>query len=88
MNPNLKLISAKFLMRMSGKPIDYEKIDYNVPIPNSLQQRYFTYDEVREFNQPAYKRTYISEKSDLTTNGWVDWVVGRVQEIGNEVFWK
>lgn len=73
-------------MRMSGKPIDYEKIDFNVPIPNSMQQRFFTYDEVREFNQPAYKRTYISEKSDLTTNGWVDWIVGRVQEIGDDDF--
>ena len=73
---------------MAGEPVEYEKIDYNFPIPNSFQQRQFTYDEVREFNQSVYKRTYISEKCDLTTNGWVDWIVSRVQEIGNNDLWE
>jgi len=72
-----------FQKRMSGGPVEYEKIDYRFPTPNSLQQRLFTYDEVREFNMPSYKRTYISEKYDLIENGhgYVDWVVEHVKKI-------
>ena len=67
--------------------MEYEKIDYRFPTPNSLQQRLFTYDEVREFNMPSYKRTYISEKYDLIENGhgYVDWVVEHVKKIGKFV---
>ena len=62
--------------------LDYDRVDYNDPIPISKQVLLFSYYDVREFNQPAYKRTYISEKFDLHTNGWVDWVVKRVEELG------
>ena len=53
----------------------------------SKQMRLFAYDEVREFNMPYYKRTYISEKADLSKNGYVDMVTERIQEIG-EVFFS
>ena len=72
------------MINISGseaKP-DYDKIDYKEPIPNSKQMRLFAYDEVREFNQSSYKRTYLSEKSDLLENGYVDWLVNRINEIG------
>ena len=47
--------------------------------------RLFAYDEVREFNMPYYKRTYISEKTDLSKNGYVDMVTDRIQKIGNVI---
>ena len=83
-------ILVHFQKRMSGGPVEYEKIDYRFPTPNSLQQRLFTYDEVREFNMPSYKRTYISEKYDLIENGhgYVDWVVEHVKKIGKFVSYR
>ena len=63
---------------------DYDKVDYKKPVPNSMQMRVLCLDDVREFNMPAYKRTYLSEKSDLVENGYVDWVVKRINEIGIE----
>ena len=60
----------------------YEKISFKDAIPMSKQMRLFTYDEVREFNMPFYKRSYASEKTDLATNGYVDMVTQRIQKIG------
>ena len=73
---------ARYLMTCQGHPMDYKKVDYRIPIPNSEQMRLFSWDEVREFNQSAYKRTYISEKTDLLTNGYPEWVTQRIQEMG------
>ena len=70
------------MRRMNGEEVEYEKVDFRVPIPNSIQMRLFSFDDVREFNQSAYKRAYMSEKSDLGDNGYVDWVVERIKEIG------
>ena len=69
---------------MDGEEVEYEAIDFRVPLPSSFQQRQFTYDEVREFNQSAYKRTYMSEKYDLKDNGYIDWVVDRIKKIGSD----
>ncbi|KAJ7611292.1 hypothetical protein FB45DRAFT_982079 [Roridomyces roridus] len=35
----------------------------------------------REFDLPFAKRTYSTRSTTLATNGWVDWVVGRIDEI-------
>ena len=77
-----KLNVLKFLASSAGIKMPYCKVDYKVPIPCSKQMRLFAYDEVREFNMPYYKRTYISEKADLSKNGYVDMVTERIQEIG------
>ena len=55
----------------------YEKISFKDAVPMSKQMRLFTYDEVREFNMPFYKRSFVSEKTDLTTNGYVDLITQR-----------
>ena len=65
--------------------MDYEKVDYNIPIPISKHLLLFGLNEPREFNQAVYKRTYTTEKYDLHTNGYVDWLVGRVKEIGRSL---
>ena len=57
-------------MACSGLEVDYPKVDYRVPIPNSEHMRLYNFDEGREFNQSAYKRMYVSEKTDLLTNGY------------------
>ena len=62
--------------------MDYKSVDYNHPVPISKQMLYFSYNDVREFNQSSYKRTYLSEKHDLDTNGYLDWVVKRIEEWG------
>ena len=62
--------------------MNYKRVDYRHPIPISKQMIYFSYDDIREYNQSSYKRTYLSEKHDLDTNGYLDWVVKRVDEWG------
>ena len=72
----------KFLATVTGFSMPYAKVSYKVPIPSSKQMRLFAYNEVREFNMPYYKRTYISEKTDLSKNGYVDLLTERIQKIG------
>ena len=71
-------ITGKFFARTN----DYEKVDYNIPVPISKHLLLFAYGDVREFNQPVYKRTYLSEKHDLLSTGYVDWINNRIEEIG------
>ena len=80
-----KLNVQKFLATAAGFPMSYDKVHYKVPIPCSKQMRLFSYDEGREFNMPYYKRTYISEKTDLSNNGYVDLITERIQKIGIEL---
>ena len=35
----------------------------------------------REFEHPYVKRTYASDSSTLTKNGWVNWVAGRIDKV-------
>lgn len=37
--------------------------------------------DIREFNTPYNKRTYVTNSKDLNTNGWTDWVTRRIDEI-------
>ena len=74
-------ISWKAVLKWSVG-LNYKRVDYKLPIPISKQMILFSYNDVREFNQSSYKRSYISEKYDLHTNGYLDWVVKRVEELG------
>ena len=40
---------------------------------------------VREFEHPYIKRAYLTKSKTLTEDGWVDWVVGRVDKIAASV---
>ncbi|KAJ6486870.1 hypothetical protein C8R45DRAFT_828360 [Mycena sanguinolenta] len=40
----------------------------------------------REFDLPYVKRTYLTNSTSLSKNGWVDWVVGRMNAIVEPVF--
>ncbi|KAF7329322.1 FAD-binding PCMH-type domain-containing protein [Mycena kentingensis (nom. inval.)] len=35
----------------------------------------------REFDLPYVKRTYLTKSTSLVKDGWVDWVIGRMDEI-------
>ena len=59
----------------------YPIVNHHVTTPVSEQMRLWPYDEVREFNQSAFKRCYISEKEDLLEVGYPEWVASRVKEI-------
>ena len=78
---------AKFMLKSTGMAnLDYKKIKYKRPIPCSQQMRLFAYNDVREFNQPYYKRTYLSEKKDFLDTGHVGWVTDRVAELSKLLF--
>ena len=57
-------------------------VDYRNPIPLSEQNRLFVYNDVREFNQPFIKGVYRSEKMNLSSNGYTNWIADRVELIG------
>ncbi|KAJ7305481.1 hypothetical protein DFH08DRAFT_1055164 [Mycena albidolilacea] len=40
----------------------------------------------REFDLPYVKRTYLTKSKTLGKDGWVDWVVGRMDEIVEPLF--
>ena len=63
---------------------DGPTVTYHDKTPMSEILRQLAYLEVREFLLPYEKRCYITDKLDLATNGYVDWVVDRVDEIENE----
>ncbi|KAH6901126.1 hypothetical protein BKA70DRAFT_1406155 [Coprinopsis sp. MPI-PUGE-AT-0042] len=35
----------------------------------------------REFNHPYVKRTYVTKSTNLSTNGWIGWVVDRMNSL-------
>ena len=77
---------AKFMLKSTGMAnFSYNKIKYQKPIPCSQQMRLFAYNDVREFNQSYYKRTYLSEKKDFLNTGHVDWVTDRVAELSKKI---
>jgi len=50
-------------------------------MPMSKLTRYWCYEDIREFVKPYEKRTYFSNRHDLSTNGWLTWVSGRINQI-------
>jgi len=63
--------------------MNYKRVDYHHPIPVSKQMLLFSFNDIREFNQSSYKRTYLIEKYDMDTNGYLDWVVKRMEDLDN-----
>ena len=55
----------------TGVPPEYKTLEYTKPTPISEMMRYQMWDYVREFPQPVQKRTYFTNRMDLSTNGWV-----------------
>jgi len=60
---------------------DFNVLDWTVHTPMSTLTRYWVYTDVREYVMPYEKRTYITDKTDLATNGWSDWLAGRVNSV-------
>ncbi|KIJ29592.1 hypothetical protein M422DRAFT_268936 [Sphaerobolus stellatus SS14] len=49
--------------------------------PMSELTAQWIFRNTREFNLPYVKRTYVTKSTDLSKNGWVDWVVSRMDRI-------
>ncbi|KAJ0116619.1 fad binding domain-containing protein [Diaporthe amygdali] len=49
--------------------------------PMSELTAQWIFRNTREFDLPYVKRTYLTTSTELSTNGWVDWVAGRMDEI-------
>ena len=60
----------------------YEKANHLTPTPLSKQMRLWTYEDVREFNQPYVKKAYHTDKTNLSTIGYSDWVADRIYKLG------
>merc|ERR1712183_273701 len=75
-----------FFLRLSNNQVPYPPssiVDYKTPIPLSEMNQLFPYNDIREFNQPYFKKVYASEKINLSSNGYVTWIADRVSLIGN-----
>ncbi|KAK7018277.1 FAD-binding PCMH-type domain-containing protein [Favolaschia claudopus] len=49
--------------------------------PMSQLTSQWIFRNTREFDLPYVKRTYVTKSKTLVKDGWVDWVVGRMDEI-------
>ncbi|KAH6918093.1 hypothetical protein BKA70DRAFT_8156 [Coprinopsis sp. MPI-PUGE-AT-0042] len=49
--------------------------------PMSELTSLWIFRSTREFDLPYVKKTYVTKATNLSTNGWLDWVVGRVDQI-------
>jgi len=49
--------------------------------PMSQLTAQWIFRNTREFNLPYVKRTYLTTSTSLSTNGWVDWVVDRMDKV-------
>ncbi|KAJ7625766.1 hypothetical protein FB45DRAFT_922251 [Roridomyces roridus] len=49
--------------------------------PMSKLTAQWIFRNTREFDLPYVKRTYLTKSKTLVKDGWVDWVVGRMNEI-------
>lgn len=49
-------------------------VDENEHTPLSELTRYWSWEDVREYVKPYEKRSFWSNKRDLSTNGWPDWL--------------
>ncbi|KAH6911197.1 hypothetical protein BKA70DRAFT_1385033 [Coprinopsis sp. MPI-PUGE-AT-0042] len=56
----------------------YHKLE---TVPMSQLTANWIFREEREFEQPYVKRTYVTKASNLSTNGWVKWVAGRMDSL-------
>ena len=49
--------------------------------PLSELMRYWCWEDIREYVKPFEKRLFGSNRCDLSTNGWAEWVSQRVEQI-------
>jgi hypothetical protein len=49
--------------------------------PMSELTAQWIFRNTREFDLPYVKRTYVTKATNLSTNGWVDWVVSRMDRV-------
>jgi hypothetical protein len=75
-----RLNFVKTLLGVPNAP-PYPDVRYTTPTPISEMVRYYIWDDVREFPQPFQKRVYLTDKTDLSINGWVQWISERVDII-------
>jgi len=64
-----------------GQVDNFLQVDYRKHTPLSTLTRFWCFEDIREYVKPYEKRCYMSNKTDLTTNGYVDWVVGRIDKV-------
>merc|ERR1712238_174455 len=68
-----RLLNPKHAEKSNLKSLSYKKA-----MPMSQLNRYWIYPDVREFVMPYKKRSYISNRTDLSTNGWIHHVTDLV----------
>merc|ERR1719330_1260717 len=59
-------------------------LSYNQHVPMSTLSRHWAYPDVREYVMPYEKRTYFTDRTDLSTNGWASWLSSRVDIVTGE----
>ncbi|KAG0032868.1 hypothetical protein BGZ81_009921 [Podila clonocystis] len=63
-------------------------VDDSKPTPMSKLSSEWTFNNVREFDAPYVKRTYMSNSATLGSDGWTDWVSDRIQLIHDHWDWQ
>src|SRR4051794_35845191 len=52
------------------------------PLPMSILTKQWIFQNVREFELPYEKRTYLTNSKTLVPDRWSEWVSERIDEIG------
>ena len=58
-----------------------DTLRYTDPLPMSELTRYWVMEDAREMVMPYEKRAYLSDKTDLSKNGWPKWLSEQVDNI-------
>ena len=72
-----------FMKAPDAKP--YKRIHYDVQTPMSDCMRIWTYEDIREFVQPYEKRVYVSDKTDLATNGFLECLDEQIEAVAGKM---
>ncbi|KAG0215368.1 hypothetical protein BGX28_000108 [Mortierella sp. GBA30] len=62
------------------------QVDDNEPTPMSTLTSHWIFQNVREFDLPYVKRTYMSNSRTLKEDRWTDWVCNRINHIQTNAF--
>lgn len=65
-------------------PIYGIEVDDNKPTPMSKLTTKWIFKNVREFEMPYVKRTYMSNSKTFRNDGWTDWVCNRIDKIQSD----
>ncbi|KAF6752838.1 hypothetical protein DFP72DRAFT_849607 [Ephemerocybe angulata] len=68
---------------LEGRQARYELVQQDgVEVkPMSELTAQWIFRNTREFDLPYVKRTYVTKSNNLSKNGWVDWVVSRMDRV-------